>query len=763
MIEFNCQHCGKLLRLNDSYAGRDGWCRVCKRMVIVPDGTGPARIEDLPPEVGYARMQRLLQYAATKADQFRQEQARQAGMPRSPAEPDSIAVRAAGALAEAEARHTQLQHEIAAAESTLEAARQRAAALEAASIERERRLVEETAEADAALEDTLQSERALRESLEVRLQEAEAALATALRVREDVVQGLEARLRDGEAALSEARKEADEARESSVSRGQQAAEDVDAAVRANDELRQALADSQQEAAYARRVLDETSRRQHELEQQLSALQQHVAEVEGERDRLARDLENVTAGDQDSAGLVVEKEKAIGLLHGEIARLNAAQTALEDEAEARVRALEAEVGRLAGAADRAAKSEILIHELEQAQLQQTLALEEARREAERAGRRAEALEEAVRQAAAVDADHAVTVDHFKREIAGRDEQIRRLSGELDALAAEQTATVLERDKGARALHTAEGRADLLAADLESLRDQHGALIEARTATTRERDALHARVVALEQELACAQSAAAEAGLIRAQLTDLQAQLAVQSEAACKHASDLEAAAEAREALAAEVQSLREAVAQADARSASDREQAAATASAYESEIASLKGALESARLTAGADADAIATALSCAEAEAASVRDELRRAQLEWESERRSLNDNVTELQAELMNLNLSLESAEASVAAAIAARDTALAEAAAREQALADEVAALRSENDGLTEALSAADETFFEDSDNSGESDVIVLEARTADGTPAPNSGAGDSAVEKLRLQERKEMMDVLSEFLNK
>lgn len=71
MIEFKCPHCGKALHLRDEYAGRDGWCRVCRKMVIVPGSGEVARVEDLPPEIGYPRLQRLLQYAAGKAEDAR--------------------------------------------------------------------------------------------------------------------------------------------------------------------------------------------------------------------------------------------------------------------------------------------------------------------------------------------------------------------------------------------------------------------------------------------------------------------------------------------------------------------------------------------------------------------------------------------------------------------------------------------------------------------------------------------------------------------
>ena len=72
MIELTCQHCGTLLRMDDSFAGRDGWCRECKQMVIIPTGQHVIRVEDLPPGEAIGRLQHLLSYAARKADQFKQ-------------------------------------------------------------------------------------------------------------------------------------------------------------------------------------------------------------------------------------------------------------------------------------------------------------------------------------------------------------------------------------------------------------------------------------------------------------------------------------------------------------------------------------------------------------------------------------------------------------------------------------------------------------------------------------------------------------------
>ena len=73
MIRFNCPYCGNEFAVRDTYAGRDGWCRVCKELVLVPteDGKGP-HLDDLPMEDRLGRLRAKLKYAATQADTFKQ-------------------------------------------------------------------------------------------------------------------------------------------------------------------------------------------------------------------------------------------------------------------------------------------------------------------------------------------------------------------------------------------------------------------------------------------------------------------------------------------------------------------------------------------------------------------------------------------------------------------------------------------------------------------------------------------------------------------
>ena len=69
MIAFDCPYCDNHLEVPDEYAGRDGWCRACKQLIIVPAAGEPVRtLEDVPIEERCVRLERKLKYAATKAD-----------------------------------------------------------------------------------------------------------------------------------------------------------------------------------------------------------------------------------------------------------------------------------------------------------------------------------------------------------------------------------------------------------------------------------------------------------------------------------------------------------------------------------------------------------------------------------------------------------------------------------------------------------------------------------------------------------------------
>ncbi|MCF6283917.1 MAG: hypothetical protein L3K26_01815 [Candidatus Hydrogenedentes bacterium] len=165
VIDFNCQYCGKLLRLEDSFAGCDGWCRACKRMIIVPDGGPVVQIEDLPAEQAVARLQKLLQYAATKADEYKILRVRKGKEEKRKANMEATA---SDALGEQLIRYTALRADFEAAEKARHQAEARQEELESALRLADGADTESVKEEIAVLEAKLAAERATRDSLEQR-------------------------------------------------------------------------------------------------------------------------------------------------------------------------------------------------------------------------------------------------------------------------------------------------------------------------------------------------------------------------------------------------------------------------------------------------------------------------------------------------------------------------------------------------------------------------------------------------------------------
>lgn len=71
MVEFTCLHCNTFFSVADGLAGRQGWCRSCKRMIMVPMPDGSGGVDQLSLDERCTRLDRLVQYAATKADRYR--------------------------------------------------------------------------------------------------------------------------------------------------------------------------------------------------------------------------------------------------------------------------------------------------------------------------------------------------------------------------------------------------------------------------------------------------------------------------------------------------------------------------------------------------------------------------------------------------------------------------------------------------------------------------------------------------------------------
>lgn len=632
MIEFNCQHCGKALHLNDSYAGRDGWCRVCKRMVIVPDGGPPVRIEDLPPEEGYVRLQRLLQYAATKADQYKAHLKRQVLEEEKLAKLEEALRQANSALAESKSQVQRLHAELGQARKSLDGFASRIIELESAL-----RAAGEDADSGAA--------------------EVAAVLRAELAAERGAREALESRLRDRAVEHTELQEEFQAYRQT------------------QEKLqRAAAADSGQRRA---------------LERELVSVKAQLQHVEQDRDRIVCALEDGTAGADDTARILLEKDTEISALTAEVARLKFQQEEAGRTTREHVNALEEQASLFEEVKGRLASLQKKLNGLEQERLDASLALDESRRAEQLALKKLSAVETSLRKEAEEKAGQAVRVEQLQCDLAGRDGHVRKLSEELEALTAAHNAAILAGQKSSRAAKAAEGRAEKLAAELAGAQ-------EARDASATQADLAERRAAGLE----------AEVRSLRKAFEETRGASASQKESLDRYVAELQA----------EVMNLNEALERARA--------------GEMSETASLAGEVE--RLKAETQAR---------EAALSEVRERARQLDVQLEQQRESPaprqgeEENLARLLAEVRREN------EALKAALAVAEDRGLTSGAG--------VAPDRDEVTGFDEA------------------DVIVLD--TGGAGPA-ETGAGDAKAgivdalsERKRQLEKQEMMDALSDFLNK
>lgn len=69
MTVFYCPHCNNRIEVDDSFAGRDGWCRRCKNIITVPP-RGQHGVDSVSSAENYERLAKAFQHAATKADRY---------------------------------------------------------------------------------------------------------------------------------------------------------------------------------------------------------------------------------------------------------------------------------------------------------------------------------------------------------------------------------------------------------------------------------------------------------------------------------------------------------------------------------------------------------------------------------------------------------------------------------------------------------------------------------------------------------------------
>ena len=659
MIEFKCQHCGKGLHLNDTYAGRDGWCRVCKRMVIVPGGDGPQRVEDLPPEEGYERLQRLLQYAATKADKYKIHLARQAKEQEHAAHLEELLQQARVALSERDVAQERLRTEYDALAQSLLQKDARVAELEQA-------LSDGTTGADAGRT--------------VELETARAELAAALEAHEQ----LTLELAEHDHAFGELEAEV-------------------VALRA--------------AAAALQRLEETSAADRvnlrALEGAVATLKSQLHQAETERDRLASILEEGATDAGDSALLLLQKDREIGALNASLSELKAQREETARSTRDQIAAMESQVLLFNEIKERMVGLQSRIKELEQERLDASLALDGAHQTEALLQKKIAAIEASLAEALSAQAERGIASDHLQRDLAVRDEQIRKLTEELQLMAAGQGDAVLELEKSARLAKSAESRAERLAAEIQALHHAQERITEENDGLKRGAAELEARIASLNESLDAARADAAAKASHEPAVAALQVELSA-SHLALQRAEEGHAATKASlehsvAELQAEIMNLNQAIQREEER-----------ASAAEAALASRTNS----KKEAASHREALATR------EAALAAAEQRIAELEAQRER---DEELSSLhQVEEEHLAQALSESRARIAEL--------------------EAAQARRESDEAEGDDDEGDVGFILLSPESGSRPV-------SESTVVPPEGLD----EQRRHLEKKQMMDALSDFLNK
>lgn len=375
MISFECQHCGNHMTIDARFAGRDGWCRVCKKMIIFPREDGVAeRLESLSLEEAVRRMYKLIRYAATRADDYKlqaleqrdaRDREREALEARVAGLTEEVRVReralakardaAAAPAAADEAEGLSARNEALAAEQARLAAENQQLTTDLAEARGEQealraRLTEAREASDAGESDLLQENEALRVHV-TRLEESVSVLDAA---REKLAAELHAALGDAAGA----REALEEARANAARMTVEA--EAAAAAQAKSEEDARVAGKDAEAARA----------------ELRALQGLLEESKAARAAAQQDAERAGESIAEYEDTVAGLERQLSELNGAQASLVARLSAFEAEAmDARdlgnqVQALEERIQRLL--ADNTGLSDALEDALERARAAEMLA-------------------------------------------------------------------------------------------------------------------------------------------------------------------------------------------------------------------------------------------------------------------------------------------------------------------------------------------------------------------------------------------------------
>jgi chromosome segregation ATPase len=503
MITFECEHCGATLTGKDDYAGRDGWCRACKRMIIVPFAGKKPSIQQLDTKERYERMHLLLQYAATRADNFKaQARAQQTELEQlrsgavTPADKASLekAKKEAATLREQLrranidiAQFERVENELRTALAEQEAAVQQAdhrAMTESAKrtqVERDCDLLRQERDALRDQTGSVKDEIALRVAAEsavrtleaqrdAAVERAESAAAECALLRGQVEtlvrerSAFAARVEEQEAALVEAARETAELKQRIAILEEQvaAAENKAAQVGSEAAKRQEAEAAHARAEAARAALAE---RERAARAELAAVRTELAEIAAERDAQQAQREQLAAMLAEAERACAEANEAKVGLEADLDTLRlsaqqlAHQLAAPRELEARLRK-EIEEARANAEAARAAldTQEGLIAELRKGQeVVQT----------EKLGLTQEIA--FLRERLARHEADAVDTEALAKQVAARNEEVKRLVASLEAATSERGEALRARRDVESQLTTATAEIATLHAEMERLRD------------------------------------------------------------------------------------------------------------------------------------------------------------------------------------------------------------------------------------------------------------------------------------------------------
>ena len=554
MIEFDCPHCGNHLLHQEAFAGRDGWCRICKGIISIPQPGQPSPVLNLNLEQRYARLERLFKHAVSIVDEHRQLQARLQEGGNGLAE--EVRLRT-----EAQQTSVSLNLQLEAATASLQSVEAECATLRGrvAAVETERDSLQEKLDAQVLERSTLEVTLAEVQTLADRLPEMEVALTEAcdeISRRENENDELLERVLDVEQKL-------DTAGEMSEQAIAERAAERDAYEKRLDGLRGELCASEDESAALKEQLAtaaaEKSRLTSELEEMQEAMAAETERFETEIDRLTELCEaEVTLREDvaDELARALPIADRVPVLEEDLAHARAESKTAQERQEVLLQQVADTERALDLAGERAADARAtwdtqrqnLLDEIESFRTGQRVAEEET------ASVRAKAREAAAELQAQLDTMQAELLNETRLRIAS-DESERRLERRIAEANSTRDDALSRRDQVSRQLEAKIEEYEAARAEAASLRTRvseaeamgHTMQLRLTEARTERDNAIESReklAGKLDDATGSLESAQRVSAQLRSRITELEHTIAARDESLTKanaQPTDIEIAA------------------------------------------------------------------------------------------------------------------------------------------------------------------------------------------------------------------------------